>query len=166
MAALIVFSPNLAFARVTPEDIINSQREDYSNKLNSYYPENKAKIEKLSWDLANLNQEKTSYLAYLLTRQGEILDEYVKRKGIKEDGGKDGINRSQDPVAVTRLEITRAHEAVAYQAGKVYIINLTSQANIKQDSLNSIGKLQTDLNYVRNYTIKTSQMLNNLLKND
>ncbi len=51
--------------------------------------------------------------------QGGILDEFIRRKG--EGAGTDK----------TRYWITYAHEAVAYQAAKVYIYNLTSEGNLK-----------------------------------
>lgn len=160
----IYYQPSTIYARITPEDIVNEQKSAYEHTLGNYSSVNRQKVESFSKKIADFNEEKTYALEQIALRQGEILDEYVKRNNIKEDGGADGINRSNDPVAVARIEITRAHEAIAYQAAKVYIPNLTSEANIKSDSLNLINRLQYDMNIAKNKLVYSHSLLENLLK--
>ncbi len=140
----IHYQPSAIYARTTPEDIINEQKAAYEQTLKNYSPANRQKAESFSKKIADFNEEKTYELELIAERQGEILDEYVRRNNISENGGADGINRSNDPVSVARIEITRAHEAIAYQAAKIYIPNLTGQINIKSDSLNLISRMQSD----------------------
>lgn len=157
------YLPPTIHARVTPEDIVNEQKSAYEQTLGNYSPVNRQKVESFSKKIADFNAEKTYALELIAQRQGEILDEYVRRNNIKEDGGADGINRSSDPVAVTRIEITRAHEAIAYQAAKVYIPNLTSEANIKSDSLNLISRVQYDMQIPINKLNYSHSLLEDLI---
>lgn len=162
LVSFIIF-PTIIHARITPEDIVNEEKSAYEQKLENYSPANREKIESFSKKVAGFNADKTDELELIALRQGEILDEYVRRNNIAEDGGADGINRSSDPVAVARIEITRAHEAIAYQAAKIYIPNLTGQANVKSDSLNLINRLQYDINIARNKLVYSHSLLENLL---
>ncbi len=151
-------------ARTTPEDIINSKRANYELKVSNYSQTNKQKLENLSVKIAKLNQKKTKQLEEAVLMQGLILDEYTRRINYQEDGGKDGIHRNlAKEVENTRYWITFAHEAVAYQAGKVYIINLSSEKNIKNDALVTINQFQSDLNYVRSQVLKSQQLLENII---
>lgn len=158
------YLPPTIHARVTPEDIVNEQKSAYEQTLGNYSPENRQKIEEFSKKIADFNAEKTYALELIAQRQGEILDEYVRRNNIEENGGADGIHRSNDPVSVARIEITRAHEAIAYQAAKVYIPSLSGQSNIKSDSLNLINRLQYDMNIAKNKLVYSHSLLENLLE--
>ncbi len=161
--SIFLFTP-IIYARTTPADIVNEERQVYNQKVKNYSALNQKRLESLSKKIADLNKEKTKYLENLILKQGEILDEYVKRFNIKEEGGRDGITRSSDPVAVVRIEITRAHESVAYQAAKIYIPSLSGQTNIKPDSLSLVNRLQYDMNLVRKSAIYSQNLLENLLK--
>lgn len=164
---LIAFllNPNYSFARTTPEDIVNEKKLVYEQKVKSYSAINQQHLNKLSQDLAQVNKQETGYLESLVFRQGEILDEYVRRNNIKEDGGADGIHRSQDPVSVARIQVTRAHEDIAYQAARVYIFNLTSEGNIKKDAINLISNLEADLNKAKSSAIYSQNLILKLVKN-
>lgn len=156
----------IAYARTTPEDIINSQRQAYQSKSANYSAENKQKLETLSKKIADLNKAKTQDLLQIMERQGLILDEYLKRSGIIESGGQDGINRNlKDPVENARYQITFAHEAIAYQAAKIYVYNLTGEANIKSDANRLIGQLRADLESTRQKVINSQNTLKKLIAN-
>ncbi|MBI2011338.1 hypothetical protein HYS91_01085 [Candidatus Daviesbacteria bacterium] len=165
---LVIFSlalifPYYSLARVTPEDIVNSQKETFESKIKNYSLENQNKIKSLVAKIETINKQRTQELELIVQTQGLILDEYVRRNNIQEDGGKDGIHRSNDPVAVVRIEITRAHEAVAYQAAKNYIPSLTSESNMKSNLLNLINKLEYELNSARSQVIKSQNILKGVI---
>lgn len=163
LVVILAFTPKLLLARITPEDIVNQQRQDYETKVKNYSPQNRQKLENLSLNIAQINKQNSQYLEQLALRQGEVLDEYVRRNNIVEDGGKDGIHRTNAPVENTRYWITFAHEAVAYQKAKIYIFSLTSEANFKNDALNTINKFQKDLNYARSTVVKSQKLIEELI---
>lgn len=138
-----------AQARVTPEDIVNSKKEAYEEKVKDYSPENKQKLEKLSVKITEVNKKRTNELDRIMVAQAAILDEYQSRVG--------GKNKTQ--IEKARYWITYAHEAVAYQAAKIYLYNLSSESNIKNDALNLISLFQGDLNSARSKVIYSQKIL-------
>lgn len=162
---LALFVPVSIQARTTPEDILNQQRQVYQQKIRNYSPENRIKLERLNKQINDLNQKLSNELEQNILRQGEILDEYVERNGIEEDGGKDGINRNlSGKVENARYWITYTHEAVAFQKAKVYVFNLTSEKNLKSDANNLISRLQGDLNGTRQKVINSQKTLGGIIK--
>lgn len=156
---------NPIFARTTPEDIVNSKKATYEQRVKNYSQINRQKLEDLSKKIAQVNQKRTDELNLIIQTQGLILDEYVKRFNIEEDGGKDGIHRNLgDSAANARYWITYAHEAVAYQAAKMYVFNLTTEANIKNDALNTVNLFQSDLNSAKLKVIKSQNILLEVVK--
>jgi hypothetical protein len=159
--------PKISWARVTPADIINDQKASFQARKNSYSSQNQAKLDFFNQAIADLNTKITSELEQNLIRQGQILDEYVRRTGYQEDGGRDGIHRNTDkPVENARYWVTYAHEAAAYQAGRVYIINLSSQANINNDIVNSINALQSDISVLKSKVTKSQDLVEGILNHD
>lgn len=141
----LVFVP-IIYSRVTPEDILNSQKTTYNQKLKNYSLENQKKLAEFDAKIAELNKKQTGILEEQMERQGEILNEFVSRKKIDERQA-DGIHRNlEDPIENARYWLTYAHEAVAYQAAKVYVFNLSSQSNIKNDVNAQINQLNSDMN--------------------
>lgn len=153
-----MLAPN-AYSRTTPEDIINAQKQTYNQKVSNYSPEGKQKLSDFEKKIADLNALITSDYETQMLRQGTILDEYVKRNEILERQG-DGITRNlSEPVENSRYWITYAHEAVAYQAAKIYIPALTGEANINRDLTTQINILQSDINILRGKVIKSQNIL-------
>lgn len=165
LAILVLSFPVLTQARITPEDQVNAKRETYEQRVKNYSKENQQKLEDLSLKISETNKRFADNLEQNLQRQGQILDEYVRRNNIQEDGGKDGVHRNLfNKVANARYWLTFAHEAVAYQAAKVYIFNLTSEKNLKSDAINLISQFQIDLNSIRAKVIKSQNILKEVLK--
>lgn len=146
--------PSTIYARITPEDIVNSRREAYEAKVKNYSPQSRQKLENLSQKISVLNKIKTDELNAITKRQGEILDEYEKRLDFPENHS--GIKNA-------RYWLTFSHEAIDYQAAKIYIYNLSSEANIKNDALNLISQLQSELNYAKSTAEKSQGIIENLV---
>lgn len=162
LSTLILFllTPLPAYARTTPADIVNSEKGTYNSKVANYSAADKQKLTLFSQKIADLNKQETDLLEQNMLRQGDILDEYVRRNNIVENGGADGIHRDlTQPVNNARYYITYAHEAVAYQAAKIYIINLTSEANLKSDILSTINELQSDINTLKQKVVNSQNVL-------
>lgn len=160
---IILVSPSTTLARTTPEDIYNEKLSSYTQKANTYSPENKQKLENLNKRLHDLNLRRTTELSALMERQSEILDEYIRRNNIKERQA-DGITRNlSDPIENARYQITYAHEAVAYQAAKRYIYTLSSESNISNDTTNLVAIFKSELESTRNKVIASQKVLERLI---
>ncbi len=146
---IIFIVPGLVFARVTPEDIVQEKRVIYETKVKNYSPQNKQKLEKLVNDIDLVNKKRTDELENIMIAQGTILDEYETRSA-----GKNG-----EAIKNARYWITYTHEAVAYQAAKIYIYSLTSAGNIKNDALNLISQMAGELNSARTKVINSQKTL-------
>ncbi len=156
--------PSITQARTTPEDIINAQKDTYNQRIKNYSASNKQKLQTASDKIELFNKEKTDLLETNMVRQGQILDEYMRRNHMEEGPETDGIHRNlSKPVENARYWLTYAHEAVAYQAAKIYIFNLTSEGNINGDINSQISQLQSDLNTLRSKVVKSQQIIADLV---
>lgn len=147
------------FARTTPEDILNERRQSYNTQFSKYSPDNQKKLAAFEQKVANLNKQQTDELEQRMVRQGEILNEYVFRKGINERQA-DGISRNlSDPIENARYWLTYAHEAVAYQAAKTYIFSLSGESAIKGSITSQINQLQSDMNILSGKVDKSQKII-------
>lgn len=163
---LLVFSyqPS-AFARTTPEDIYNANRQAYETKRQTYSLENQKKLDAYEDEIKALNKFITTELENNTLRQGEILDEYIRRNNIPTVPETDGIRRDlSDPVENARYWITYAHEAIAYQAAKNYTFQLSGEANINRDITLQINALQGDTGVLKGKVEKSKQALISMLE--
>lgn len=141
------------FARITPEDIVNAKKQSYELKVKTYTPENKNKLESLFNKIEDINRKRTQELSFIMGTQAQILDEYQKR-----------IGKETEAITNARYWVTYAHEAVAYQAAKIYVFELTSETNLKNDALATINKFQSELNYARSQVVKSQKILAAVVK--
>lgn len=154
LVSLTALFPRSIFARVTPADLVNSQKADYNQKVSNYSLEDKRKLDKLSSEIAQINKTRTSQLWSIMYTQAAILDEYQKRIG----------GKTNDSIDKARYWITFAEEAVSYQEAKIYIYSLTSEKNIKADALNLISLFQSDLEGARSKVINSQNILKQTIK--
>ena len=110
-------------ARVTPEDIINERSEVYNQKIDNYSQSSQDRLKIVSERITRMNQAKTDELSWIMETQGRILDEYETRFPRK--------NTKQ--VEEARYWITYTHEAVAYQAAKIYIFDISGESNLEKN---------------------------------
>ncbi len=153
---LVFLSISLSFfitfnvqARITPEDIVQAKRAAYEKRVASYSAVHKQALIKLSEDIAAVNKKRTDQLDRIMEVQAAILDEYERR-----ENGKDAEN-----IKTARYWVTYAHEAVAYQAAKIYIFDLSSEGNIKSDANSTINLFQSELNSTRSKVIYSQKIL-------
>lgn len=151
-------------ARTTPQDIVDAKQAAYDAKAKNYSPQTQSKLKDLAAEVADMNRVQTETLEQIMVRQGEILNEYVFRKGLADKAATDGINRDlSDPIENARYWLTFAHEAVAYQAAKVYIFNLSSENNAKGDVNSTINTLQSDMTGLKAKVIKSHNIIEQLI---
>lgn len=164
---LLTLSSSLfpVFARTTPEDIYKEQLSTYEAKRQTYSLENQKKLDQFQDEIKNLNKLITTDLENNTLRQGEILDEYIRRNNIPTIPETDGIHRDlADPLENARYWITYAHEAIAFQAAKNYLFSLTGEANVNRDIVIQIQALQSDTGVLKGKVEKSKQALISLLK--
>lgn len=160
----LILLPTTVQARVTPEDILNERKEAYEAKVKNYSPENKQKIETVMKKVASMNRAKTDELNGYMLQQGLILDEYERRAGLYGAPPTSDNFKLGSPNEQSRYWITFAHEAIDYQAAKIYIPTLTTEANLKNDLLNMIANFQSELNYARSTATKSQGILQGVIK--
>ncbi len=155
--------PFTLFARTTPDDILREQRDVYNMRVKNYSPENQRKLAEFEQKVAAMNKNQTDILEAKMVRQGEILNEYVFRQGIEERQA-DGISRDlSDPVENARYWVTYAHEAVAFQAAKHYIFDLTGESNIKTNINSDINQLANDIDILAGKVDKSQKIIETLI---
>jgi hypothetical protein len=153
------------FARTTPEDIYNANRETYEKKRQTFSLENQKKLDQYEQEIKLLNAFITKELENNTLIQGEILNEYIIRNDIPTVPETDGIQRNlSDPVENARYWITYAHEAIAFQAAKNYLFSLSSEASIDRDITLQINALQGDIGVLKGKVDKSKQALIKMLE--
>ncbi len=153
------------FARTTPEDIYNANRQTYENKRQTFSLENQKKLDQYEQEIKLLNAFITKELENNTLIQGEILNEYIIRNDIPTVPETDGIQRNlSDPVENARYWITYAHEAIAFQAAKNYLFSLSSEASIDRDITLQINALQGDIGVLKGKVDKSKQALIKMLE--
>jgi len=164
LLSAISYQPSAIFARTTPEDIYNANRQSYETKRQTYSLENQKKLDLYEDEIKKLNAFITAELELNTLEQGEILDEYIRRNDIPTVPETDGIKRNlSDPVENARYWITYAHEAIAFQAAKNYLFSLGGEANINRDITLQINALQGDIGVLKGKVEKSKQALIKLL---
>lgn len=143
-----------AAKRLTPQDVINSKKEAYNQKIQNYSLTHKKQLEEIGLEIARINKLRTDQLAYLMELQAMILDQYQARNN----------GQTNDSMEKARYWITYAHEAVAYQAAKIYIFELRSEQSIRLDVSSLISLVQSDLNSTRDKVIYSQKILKLAIK--
>lgn len=152
----LVLFPTVVAARITPEDIINSKKEAYDKAVISYSLSNKQKLEQLSQKIIQINKKRTDELDRIMITQAAILDEYERRSG----------GKNAESVKKARYWITYAHEAVAYQAAKIYVFELNGEGRIKGDASSTINLFKSELNSTRLKVINSQKILMGVISKD
>src|SRR5262249_40922229 len=149
-------------------DIVNAQKDSYNRSIQNYSATNKQKL--TDWDkkIEIFNDQKCAELEHIMETQGAILDEFIRRSEKNEKLATDGKTRNlSDPIENARYWLTYAHEAVAFQAAKVYVFNATGESAINQNILSTVNTMNGDLNILRGKVQKSQTIMEELInKND
>lgn len=152
LALTLLAGCQTVYARITPEDIVNAKREIYQQIIKKYSPQSQTKLTQMEQAITQVNQKLTDQLDLNMQTQAAILEEYVRRRG-----------GTSDDIENARYWLTYAHEAVAFQAAKIYIFKLSSEKNLKGDVGKTISGLQSDLNILRGKVIKSQNITKTLV---
>ncbi|QQS43296.1 hypothetical protein IPM65_03985 [Candidatus Roizmanbacteria bacterium] len=91
--------------------------------------------------MAEMNERITGKLAEHLDRISEIIDRIEEKAGELE-GDTQAVD---DAITVARAAVETSQEAVAEQAGKEYIIELSDESNVKDDVQKVVTQFRTDI---------------------
>lgn len=129
--------------------ITEQKREQFKNRIEQIKDEHKQMLgNRIDQNLSKINQNHTDRLSLLLDKLQQILDrlsgtvEALKATGIDISTAETAILDAQDA-------INKAKEAVATQAAKEYIANVTDDSSMHQGFSEVIQQLKTDLKTVR-----------------
>lgn len=150
--AILYTQPVLA--RVTPADILNERRGDFTKQFDRYSPAGQAKIQTVMDAINQANADSTAILSTIMLRQGNILDEYLSRKKFVET----------ESIKDSRYWVTFAHEAIDYQKQRVYIPVLNGESNINSDLGNLLSNYKSQLAYARGTAVKSLDKLTNTIQ--
>lgn len=167
---LFLITPQLAIARTTPDDINQANQQSFNTRVAKYTPAHQQQLKELAAQIAAANKEETDTLEQIMVTQGLILDEYQRRNltqsridtQTKYHTPNDALY--QDGIEKARYWITYAHEAVAYQAAQVYIINLTSEGNIKSDTRSTVSQMRAGVASARQKVLNSQKTLEAIIK--
>ena len=117
-------------------------REEFQMKLKEITDERKQEIvEKVDVHIAEMNEKITTRLAEHLDKISEIIDRIEAKAAEQEEDSK----TVDDAITVARSAVETAQTAVAEQAGKEYIIELTDDSNLKDDVKAVVTQFRTDI---------------------
>jgi len=167
-ATLLFFSltfPPLTLARTTPEDILNAKKAAYNQRLQNYSPAHQQQLNDFTTKTNLINQQITTDLETRVERQGNILIEYLRRHD-KLNDSTNVARPGSDPIQTAQYWLTYAHEAVAYQAAKVYVLDLSGEANIKRDGTNLISNLQSDISILNGKVLRSQKLIADIVEGE
>lgn len=158
------------YARTQPSDIITENQQAFQSRLSKYSPTHQQQLKDLTAQIAQINKEETDKLEQIMITQGLILDEYQRRNLTQEridtqtkyHTPNDALTK--DGIEKARYWITYAHEAVAYQAAQVYVINLTSESNAKSDVKATVAQMKAGLTTARQKVLNSQKTLEGVIK--
>jgi len=125
-----------------------SRREEFKNKVQSIRDERKRDLlQKINDRLSSLNERMTGQLSELVDRIEGMLQRILARVNALETE----IDLADVRAAIGGAEvaIAEARSAIADQAGKIYVIDITSEEALRADAKAAKDALQGDLRRTR-----------------
>lgn len=110
-----------------------AKREAYREKFTTLRDEKKKDIlENLAQRITKINAERIERMTAHVAKMNEILQRIVAKAAEEKDKGRDTAS-VDSAVSAAQSAIVAAQDAVAIQAGKEYIVAITSETNLKND---------------------------------
>ncbi len=134
--------------RATSDALISSRREEFKKKVKGFIDEKKKSIvENLDSRINDMNKNRTAHFSEIIEKLTSILDKIeVKAKEMQAKGV--DISRLSSAISDARSAINEASVAIETQAGKNYVINISTETNVKNDVSTTIQLLKTDMQVV------------------
>lgn len=124
-------------------------RAEFKKKLETVKDEKKKQIaERLDSQMAELNSRRVQNFTDTANRLNEILNKIVTHTDKVELAGGD-VSSVRTSITAAQGATESARAAITTQAGKTYVVAITTEANLKNDVGAVRQKLETDLKTVR-----------------
>lgn len=127
---------------------IEEKQKTMREKLQTIKEENKKRIvENIDKRMDALNEQRTTQFQNALDQMDAVLGRIAERVDRAETQGK-GVASARSAIVTAKNAIASARSAVAVQAGKTYVITITTDAKLKDDVTKARTMLNTDLKTV------------------
>lgn len=122
-------------AKAAYKESMQTAREDFKTKLRAIKDTNKqATVEKIDARLAEINTTRTEKMSSALARLSTLLEKVAEKTSTSDSA----------LLTAARASLTTSKEAVAAQATKEYVIDI-STTSLRQSVMTTISDLKTDL---------------------
>lgn len=140
------------------------KREALRLRLQSIKDERRRLLtEKISTKAAEINTRRTNRWMEILNKLSAILQRLIDKVNAAKSQGKDTA-AAEAAIATAEAKIALAEDAVASQAGKVYVANVTTDATLNNNVGSLISGLQSDLQAVHRLIIEAKQAVMNVVR--
>lgn len=136
------FQEQLTERREAAKEDFAEKREEFKMRLEEISDEKKQQIvERVDAHITETNQNITTRLAEHLDKITEIIDRIEAKAGELEGDTK----AVDDAVTVARAAVETAQDAVAEQAGKEYVIEITDDTSLREDVKTVVDQFRADI---------------------
>lgn len=148
------FHEELKEKREAAKEAFKEEREQFKEKLESLRDERKKSIvERVDERMSRVNEHRTDQMTKHLEKMNSILERVVSRTAEAAAVGKD-TSSVDSAIAEAQAVIGAAQDAVAAQAGKDYVIEITSEDGLKNVVGSAMSSLQSDLRSVHGLIVE------------
>lgn len=134
-----------------------AKREAFKEKLEAIKDERKKQIvERVDTRMTTMNQKRTNRMTEALEHLTTIIGRISQKGATAQQNGKD-TTALDSTIATAQTAITAAQSAVSTQAGKEYVITITTESGLKNTVGTTVSQLQADLAATHKAVIEAKQ---------
>lgn len=127
------FAQEVEQKREEIKTLLETQHEAFKEKVATIRDEKKKMtVENIQDRMTKLNQERTDIMAKHVSKMSEIVGSITEKTEEQKIAGSD-VSRILAAITSSEEAISAAQTAVTSQAGKTYVVTITSETNLKSD---------------------------------
>ena len=150
------FKNKVETARTELKTRIETKKQELKTKLAKIKDERKKQVvEKIDGQLDELSKRRLNHFSQVLEQIEKVLDKISGRSAKAKDNGRD-VSTIETVITEAEKVIAASREAVKTQAGKTYIITITTETALRQDVSKARQALHADLVKVED-TVKAAR---------
>lgn len=144
-----VVSRELEDRREKAKETFKKEREAFQKKVEVFRDQTKKeRVASLSAKLDDVNLKRTNQMMIFLNKVVEVLTKVKIQTEAQKAKGKD-VSKVTAAIAAAQSAIDAAKAAIETQAGKSYVISISSESNVRGDVGATMKSLQADASSVR-----------------
>ncbi|MBI2405296.1 hypothetical protein HYV22_03930 [Candidatus Gottesmanbacteria bacterium] len=142
-------SRELENRRQKAKESFKTERENFKKKLETFKDQKKKeRVETLGTKLDDVNKKRTDQMMIFLNKVIEVLAKIKIQTAAEKAKGKD-VSKVTTAIDAAQTAIDVAKAAIEAQAGKSYVISVSSEANVRGDVGTTMKSLERDASSVR-----------------